>query len=157
MVKLLKLNLSHRVITRLWQLNSEATALYNRLLEARQEMLAKGEKPKRERKTAVVARGNLAPSTAKAIVDSLSRQTQKGNWSQRSKEIFWPLLWKKGDFILNGKKLILGGERVLKLELPEEIKGNVRQVLLSQDWKSGEWQLRVYFRKTSVKKEVHNE
>jgi len=146
-VYLQKLELSEQQEGALWELNRKAVQLYNSLLSSRQEILAIGEKPREEIKEAVARRGELPKSVAKEILQAMRRATAKGNWARRAEARFWPLIWRKEDFLLieNGQTILLSiGARLLRFNLKRSVREAVRRAMISQDWARGTFFLRFF-------------
>jgi len=140
MRKTITLKLTGRERTRLLELNLAACRLYNEILQLRQEALARGDKPSVSRAWVRAHRGSLAESTAIEILNAVRRANAAGNFSRRLPQRFFPLAWRKGDFLIRGTRLLLSNDRIIPIEANELVEG-AKRVVIAQNWQTGEFLL----------------
>jgi len=139
-----KLSLEKGERKKLFELNDEACALYNALLERRQKALAEGRKPKGELEFTLSRNKSLPISTAKEVLRALKREAARGNYSKRIGR-FFPLAFRQGDFLIDrGRLILLLPDRVLTIRIEKKIEakflaGKLKRIVISQDWKTGKF------------------
>jgi len=151
-----KLSLTKSEQRKFFELNNEACALYNALLERRQEALARGKKPKGEMEFVLAAGKSLPAGTAKEILRALKKETARGNYSRRIGK-FFPLAFRRGDFLIDkGRLILLLPDRVLTAKIEQDFEAEllegIKRIVISQDWSTKRYLVWLQVRKKDEKK-----